>query len=513
MEYNFENRGKRLFKGSIYRTLSSVLKIFIGFFMLPFLVHRLGDNTYGFWILVMSFMSYYTLLRMGFSSAVSRFLSRAVGRKSENDMSAIASTSFYIYLIISVLMVIATLILFFFGTSLFSNVKQYDALLFKILIIILGVNTALAPPMSVFGAVLVSHLKYTVGEIINITHLLLLNGLIFLFVSLGKGLIYIAFTYFVCNLAKSLFIYFYIKKTHSEVQIKWSFFSRKKLRELFSFSFFAFISQLAETLRYKLDTIVITFFIGLAAVTYYNIAASMVNYFSILVIATIGVFGNYVSQEEGRGDFDSIREKFRFLTKINSYISIFVGCSMIFYGKAFISRWMGIKYLDSYAILLILIIGTVINLSQYVTISVLVGISKNRFIAYSNLAEGVVNLIISLILVQKFGLLGVALGTTIPMVIIKLGIQPWYLNKVLGDSLKNYYLILLRSYIFSGVTLGLYFIVIKNLIIPKYITIILLLIIQAAIFSLVIYFIGFRKSERKRLMTLIYKKEKNANLD
>ncbi|MCD4664226.1 MAG: oligosaccharide flippase family protein [Bacteroidales bacterium] len=485
------------------RTISAYRKIIIGFFMLPFLIHNLGDSLYGLWILVMSFMSYYTLLRMGLSSAVSRFLSQAVGKNNEDEMSMIASTAFFPYLGISLIMVLATLVLLSFGTSVFSNVKQYDARLFKILILILGINTAIAPPMSVFGAVLVSHLKYTVGEIINIAHLLMINCLIFLFISLGKGLIFIALTYFFCNLAKSIYIFFYIKKKHSEVTIKWSLFSRKQFKVLFTFSFFAFISQLAETLRYKLDTIVITIFIGLAAITYYNIASSMINYFSILIIATIGVFGNYVSQEEGRGDFNSIREKFRFLTKINAYMSFFVGCSMIFYGKEFIQRWMGVKYTESYTILLVLVIGTVINLSQYVTISVLVGISKNKFIAYSNLAEGAVNLLLSIILVQKHGLLGVALGTAIPMIVVKLFIQPWYLNKVLRSNLKDYYILLIRSYILSAIILGLYYLITRNFISSSYINIILLFAIQAVIFSIVIYFIGFSRDEMNRLLALI----------
>jgi len=503
MKVEFEGRGIKLFRGSILRTFSAFLKILIGFFMLPFLVHNLGDSLYGLWILVMSFMSYYTLLRMGFSNAVSRFLSQAVGRRSENDMSTIASTSFYIYLLISVIMVIVTFILFFFGAELFSNVKHYDAVLFRILILILGINTALAPPMSVFGAVLVSHLKYTVGEIINIAHLVVLNGLLVLFVSLGKGLIYIALTYFICNAAKSIFIYFYIKKTHSEVEIKWSLFSKKKLKELFTFSFFAFVAQLAETLRYKLDTIVLTIFIGLVAVTYYNIAASMVNYFSILIIATIGVFGNYVSQEEGRGDFDSIREKFKFLTKVNIYISIFFGCSMIFYGKAFIERWMGISYIESYPVLLILVISATINLSQFVTISVLVGISKNKFIAYSNLAEGAANLSLSLLLVRSYGLIGVALGTTIPMLVFNFFIQPWYINKVLGENILKYYFIMLRSFIFSGFILGSYFILIRKFIVPDYIRLIILFIIQFILFLVFIYFLGFKKEERMKIRNLI----------
>ena len=505
METTLQNRGMRLFQGSVLRTISTFLKIIIGFFMLPFLIHNLGDKTYGLWVLVMSFMSYYTLLRMGLSGAVARYLSQAVGKKKEHEMSLIASTSFFIYLGISIIMILVTLLLIFFGTSLFGNIGQYNASLFKILILILGLNTALAPPFSVFGAVLVSHLKYNVGEIINIVHLIILNASIILFISLGKGLIYIALSYFISNTARSIFIYFYIKKKHKEVTIKFSLFDKNKFKILFSFSFYSFISQLAETLRFKLDTVIITIFIGLAAITHYTVASSVILYFTLFITSTIGVFGGYVSQEEGRGDFNSIRDKFTFINKLNTYICVFVGISIIIYGKVFIQRWMGIDYINSYTLLVILTIPSIIYLSQFTSATVMYGLSKNKFLALTNFIEGLLNVIISIILIKKYGLIGVALGTAIPMFVIKFFIQPIYINKILKMKLGNYYIKFFKNLALPTLILGIYFLIVRKFVTPSYFILIVLVAVQILFFLFAIYYIGFNKEKRKLLLSFISK--------
>jgi len=90
------DRGKKLLQGSLFSLIKTILLIVIGFFMLPFLIHNLGDKTYGLWVLVMTFIDYYILLRMGFSSATSRHLARAVGVKDTEEMSKISSTVFFL---------------------------------------------------------------------------------------------------------------------------------------------------------------------------------------------------------------------------------------------------------------------------------------------------------------------------------------------------------------------------------------------------------------------------------
>ncbi|MBN2016778.1 MAG: oligosaccharide flippase family protein [Candidatus Cloacimonetes bacterium] len=484
----------KLFRGSILITISVIIQIAIGFFMLPFLVHNLGDKTYGLWVLVMTFLDYYVLLRMGFSTAVVRFLAKAIGEKDEKGLSKITSTSFFIYLGVSVAMLIFTIVLIFGAEIIIKNPSNLK--LFQVLILILGINTALSPPLSVYGAILNAYMNYSVSKIANIVTLLIKNGLILFAVKNGSGLLSIAWIYLICNITVSAFHVIYVSSRYPFIKIKIKYFDKTKFKTLFSFSFFTFIAQLADTLRFKVDTIVITTFIGLAAVTHYNVGFRLIVYFIMFFTNATGIFQTYISQEEGAGNYQSIRDKFMFMTKLSSYIAVFIGLSFIFYGKAFIIRWMGESYSDAYMVLLIISIATIIFLAQFPTKTVLYGISKNKFWAYSNIIEGILNIILSLIFVQRMGISGVALGTAIPMIIMKLIIQPIYISRILHLDIKYYYSQFMMDTLKPAIFMFLFFLIARQFLVPSYMSIFIIGLIQTALFVAICYLFFFNKEER-----------------
>lgn len=495
-----QNRGKKMLQGSFLRTVTVFLQIAISFFMLPFLIHNFGDKLYGLWVLVMIFVDYYTLLRLGFSGAVGRYLSRAVGIEDIEEMSIVSSTSFFIYIIISILMLIATFILYLCSTSIVKT--QENLQLFRYLIIIFGISTALAPPFSVFRAILNTHMQYKIVEYVNIILLVIKNSLILIFVKLGYGLLAVAWIYILCNSGRMIFLYFYKRIKYKNIIISLKYFRKNRIKTLFTYSLYTFIAQIAEKLRFKVDTIIITLYIGLIAVTHYNIALSLIGYFMLFIKTIISVFQNYVSQQEGLGDYESIRNRFLLITKINTYLSMFVGFSIIFYGKSFIEKWMGSNYLDAYPILVILTLSAIINLAQHSSVIVLYGISKNKFYAYSNFIEGLLNIAISLMLVKKYGLVGIALGTTIPMLFFSLIIQPIYVNTVLKNSVKKYFFSMMRNFGLPSLILGVFFLFANKYLVASYTTIATLAILQIIYFVILIYFLGFKKDEKKYFQLL-----------
>src|SRR5918996_2457102 len=70
----------------VANTLSTALNAFCGFLILPFLVSRLGRDTYGFWVLIVATAGYFLVLDFGVSGAVGRLVA---GHKSKNDIRAI----------------------------------------------------------------------------------------------------------------------------------------------------------------------------------------------------------------------------------------------------------------------------------------------------------------------------------------------------------------------------------------------------------------------------------------
>jgi O-antigen/teichoic acid export membrane protein len=99
---------------------------------------------------------------------------------------------------------------------------------------------------------------------------------------------------------------------------------------------------------------------------------------------------------------------------------------------------MGPAYASSATYLAVLTIPQFTSVAQYASAFVLAGIAKHRPLAFLMLAEAIVNLVLSVVLVQKMGLLGVALGTVIPHLICTAVAIPAYTIRVLGMRWSDY---------------------------------------------------------------------------
>jgi O-antigen/teichoic acid export membrane protein len=79
--------------GSVLRVLGLASSTGIALMLTPFVVHTLGDRSYGLWALVTTLSSYYALLDLGLSGAVTRHLAGALGGDNPEECNRIASTS------------------------------------------------------------------------------------------------------------------------------------------------------------------------------------------------------------------------------------------------------------------------------------------------------------------------------------------------------------------------------------------------------------------------------------
>jgi O-antigen/teichoic acid export membrane protein len=116
-----------------------------------------------------------------------------------------------------------------------------------------------------------------------------------------------------------------------------------------------------------------------------------------------------------------------------------ITATLLILGKSVIEVWVGQKYIaTSYPVLAILIVPSTLMWAQAASGRVLFGIGKHRTWAFVTLAEGVCNLILSLILVRPYGIIGDAYGTAIPLACSMILFMPGHLSRKLGIRLRTY---------------------------------------------------------------------------
>ncbi len=501
-------RSKKLVTGAFLNTLNLMAQILSGFYVMPLMIHTFGDSLFGIWILVASFMGFAAVLDLGLPSAVSRFISQAIGRggkEADQEIKFITATAFYIFIFITILTLLAIFLIIGFAPTFLKDPSQID--IFRKLLLILCLNNLFIFPTSIFEGVLTANLRYDLISSRRIVFTVLKVVLTIALVKCHYGLIALAWAIVVCNIAENLVRVFLSYRVDKRVSIAVTNFKIAKVKQLFGYSIYTFVGRIADMLRFQINSFVITVFIDVAFVTPYRVASRLIEYFIQFIGEIVGVFSPYFSQEEGKNNHEGIKEKFLFITKIVTYIAAFAGLMLLLYGKNFIYRWVGPQYSISYTILVILVIPITFALIQSTVFPLLYGISKHKFVAYTNIGEGVLNLILSIILVKKFGIIGVALGTAIPLVLTKFFIQPFYVTRVLKISLAKYVFVILVPFFITVLAVGIPWLAISRYLLSNYINLLFFGTIQTLIFALLVFLFGFTKVE-KTFVLGVFKRKK-----
>ncbi|MEW5803025.1 MAG: oligosaccharide flippase family protein [bacterium] len=462
------HESRKILSGSFLRSFNFFMQLVVSFFLMPFIVHSLGDRLYGVWSLISVFLGYYGLIEFGIAAATERYLSAALGAQDYEECNRVFNSALLIFIGLGGFAFMLSCISAGLAPLLFK--ESEEAFLFRKIILILGMNTLIDFPGRALIGAITAQLRHDILALVEIGTLVLRTILIVWALNAGYKILGLAWITFLANIPEKLLFIYFAKKNLPSLRFDVQYFLGKTTKTLFSYSIFKFICQIAEILKFKLDEFVITISIGLTAVTHYHIASQLSLYFIQLITSSMVMLKPIFSKYDGANDRKSIQKTFLSGTKLSVYLSSFISFSLITLGKPFIHRWMGQAYLDAYPALFLLCVGCTFSLWQIPSVFLMYGISKHRFYAFLSLAEGVCNLLLSLFFVRHLGITGVALGTLIPMIMVKLVIQPIYVCRIISIKYTDYLLLMAKSVMIVLLSLILPFFISLRYAMPDYLS-------------------------------------------
>jgi len=428
--------GRKLLSGYVLRVSSLVAAALASFFLMPFIVHHLGDRAYGFWSLAAAFIGYYSLLDLGLSSAISQYMCIAIGHGDHTECRVVFNTALLLQFLLGGAALLATSALVLATPWICRN--PADVHLFRSVIAILGTCTALGFPARVYSAVINAELRFDIQSWLANLGVVLRTGLIVWAVLAGGGLLALAWVTLLATLPVSALQIWYARREASWARIGKSFFKPKMVRSFFSYGAYNFLAYIGDIVRFQLDPLVISGLIGLAAVTHYRVAGVLAQYYLQVIIVSVGALSPVLSRLHGAGNRTALEEVFFFGTKLSICAAVFICLAFAGWGRPFIIRWMGPSYLDGYLPLVVLSLAVFLDVSQKPSIDLLFATFKHRIYAWINCTEAAANLALSVVLARPFGILGVAMGTLIAAFAFRVIVQPWWVCKVSGLSYSGY---------------------------------------------------------------------------
>lgn len=444
MPDNSSSKNHRLaLVGSALRVANLIVTTLIGFLLMPFVVHHLGDRSYGFWALVASVLGYYGVLDLGIVTAVQFKVAKTIGENDSASENRILSTAFCAFSVLGMGILILTATLAFFAR--FITHSANDLFLFRALLLMMGAGFAVGFPGRAFMGALSAHLRFDLGASISILILAFRTVLILVIIGRGAGILSLAAISLLSDALNYVCTYLALRRVQPRIRVSVRLASWDTFKDLFNYSGYALVIQISDQLRFFVDGWMVGAFVGVSAVTHYAIASRLAQGFLALIIACVGLLAPWFSQMLGAADLAGMRRVFVIGTKISTAISTAVACSLLLYGQVFISAWMGRSYSDAYVPLALLVIAIYCDVAQLPSVSYMLGVERHQFLAILTLAEGIANVALSIYWGRSLGMVGVALGTLVPMMIAKVVVQPFYLCHLLELRGAAYLRIIARS--------------------------------------------------------------------
>jgi O-antigen/teichoic acid export membrane protein len=411
--------------------------VLVGLFLSPFLIHWLGDTAFGIWVLIFSITGYYGLFDLGIRSSVVRYVSKFAATDDIEDLAKLINTSLFTYSCIGALSLLVTLFLSFYVDHIFKIPPELHSNA-RWLLLLVGASVGIGFPLGVVGGYLDGLQRFYVNNWANIAGDIARLVGILLAVHYGRGLLTIAAITVVLPVILSA-IRGVIAYRIQPVPFGLKYVDRTTFRTMVNYSSVTMIIMIATQLKFKTDNIVIGTMISAAAVTYFSIGSRIVSYAQQVVMAMAQNFLPIASQSEATGNMDRLRKVFVVGNRICALTAFPITAVLLVLGRSVIELWVGKKYVaTSYPVLVVLIVPATLMWAQAASGRVLFGISKHRTWAFVTLAEGICNLILSIILVRPYGIIGDAYGTAIPLACSMILFMPRHLCRQLGIRLGTY---------------------------------------------------------------------------
>lgn len=400
-----------------------IVTLLVGFFLVPLVLERMGEEGYGVWVFVNSLAGYSGILYLGFGPTVCRYVSQHRARGEWDAVNAVVSSVVSVYLLAG-LVVILLAAGFAAAAPWIDRWGSVPVRQVQIAAVILGINLALGMIGSVYGGVLHAAQRFDLVSAVQGIAALVRLGLTVLFLQKEQGLLILSGIFLAVTLVENGLTGCLAHREIPSLSLRRKWVTRSVLKECFGFSAFTALRWVAVRAIYMTDTVVIGFVLGPRAIVPYYVGSRLVQ----MIHQPLEKIGDVILPAAGACHARNDRAELQRLMGRGMQLSLLLGAGFwigaCYFGERLLLTWMGTDQMwpVSQTVLLILLGAQLVAQPMMVIRQVLTAVGRVRLQALLDLCQAAVNLGLSLLLIRWLGIVGVAWGTLIPMVLMDLGL-------------------------------------------------------------------------------------------
>jgi len=409
----------------------------VGFLLTPFVLHRLGDEAFGLWVLVVTVAGYYGIFDLGVGSAVLRYVShrRALGEK--DGVNEVVATAFYFYTC-ACLVVIALAFVVTPWLPRFFSIRHDLIDSFRSLFLLAGVTQALIFPLLVFQASLQGAARFDQVYMLRIAGLALRVIAVIAVLNAGGGLYGVGAAVILPNL---LFYVAHVPlafRANPGMSVHPKWMRKSVFRDMFQYGSASFAIGIGQQFRSSIYPLIIAWFLTPVAVTLFSLPSKLLAV-PMEGIGTMTEIVNPLSSElAAHNDFAALRKLILLSVQSAFLILAPLAAFLLVFGKELLSLWAGPQYALAYPLLVLLTLGLGTAATQCCVQSMLFGIARHTELIWYRLGEGMSIAVIGSIFLRVWGLPGLAVVTAATLLLSSLVLVPRHLCRILDLSLCDY---------------------------------------------------------------------------
>lgn len=444
---------KQIKLGMILSYINLGIGNLIPFFYTPIMLELLGQSEYGLYKIATSTTSYLSLMAFGIGSAVSRFIIKArtqEGKEAEERMFGLFNLLFQGIALLTLIIggILTWKLDLFYSASLTAE----ELIRIRMLVALMVINTAVSFSATSYNSVVSSHERFLFIHSINILSTIgtpILNLVILFMGYRSVGMAIISLT---LNILIRLIYIGYVRKA-LDLRPRYGAMPTSAIREIFTFSFWVFISNIVGQIYSATDTVIIGAIPTLATtgVAVYSIGSTFTNIMFSLAQITPGFFTPKVNRMVFSGCSNvQLTDLIIKTGKLQGIVVILICSGFIAFGKPFLDCYVGPGYAESYWVAVVVMIPNCIPLVQSAAHSVIQAKNMHQFRSKVYLGIAFLNVAGTLWLAPRFGIIGAAIPTGVAYLIGHGLIMNWYYWKKVGLGIPKFWKSLFPLFLVGG---------------------------------------------------------------
>jgi O-antigen/teichoic acid export membrane protein len=402
----------------------------------PLLIAGVGSEAYGLYAATGTIMIYLHLL-FGSGYVVPKYVAEFQVRKDMDSLRRLTSSFFFAFLAAALLLIL----LASFALPLVPHIfKTSPGLVHvaKVVFFLTVTNFSTLLPFAVLSGVLYGiqqvHLTYWLELLFSILNLISM----FVLLKMGKGLIAISFGTLGARLLVTAVLVVLVRARCPEIRVSLEWFDGKLLRDLLSPAFHYMAINVSTLLIFSTDNVIISSFAAVAAVTAYSIVSRLCKLPLGLILSVGKVLFPHISELDALKDTRRLRSLHTLIAKYSLLMGLTTCTCLAAFGKRVIVIWVGGDNFAGMPVLLTLSLLIPIHTLVQSSSFVLMGMAQHVKLSWVLMFEGVVNVCLSILMLQHMGVWGVALATLVSRLAVSFWFAPWYACRVLGQPFVEY---------------------------------------------------------------------------